>query len=101
VRLSRLLLIGGIVVLAALVVLVVVGVPGAITPLVALGALVFLIGGGNILYGKNSHGAQAVARVRPAQEAHNRAIDQARLEARLRQEGHTPAQTQTQSEGDQ
>jgi hypothetical protein len=105
VRLSRLVLIGGMVVLAAMVVLIAVGVHGALTPLVAMGALVFLIGGGNLLYGKNSHGAAAQARVRPAQEAHNRAIDEARLEARRQTQAQaqtqTQPQTQTQTEADQ
>ena len=46
-----------------------------------MAALVFLIGGGNLLYGRNSHGAMAQARTRPAQEAQNRAIDEARRQA--------------------
>jgi hypothetical protein len=101
-RPSRLVLIGGMVVLAAMVVLLAVGVHGALTPLVALGALVFLIGGGNLLYGKNSHGAQAQARVRPAQEAHNRAIDEARLRARIEAQPRQPDQPhQAPAEGDQ
>ena len=33
------------------------------------------IGCGNLLYGRHSHGAAAQARVRPAQEAHDRAAD--------------------------
>ncbi len=39
--------------------------------------LAFLIAAGNLLYGRNSHYARAQARVRPAQEAHNRAADEA------------------------
>jgi hypothetical protein len=53
---------------------------------VAFGALVILIGGGNLLYGKHSHGAAAIARVRPAQEAQNRAIDEAQTQARRQRE---------------
>ena len=37
--------------------------------------LALLVGAGNLLYGRHSHGAAAVARVRPAQEAHDRAAD--------------------------
>jgi hypothetical protein len=82
-RKSRIVLIGGILVLvfAALTFLSAIGHHSAITPLATVLALVILIGGGNLLYGKNSHGARAQARVRPAQEAQNRAIDEARLPA--------------------
>ena len=53
---------------------------------VAVGALVLLlIGAGNLTYGKNSHYAKAWARIRPAQEARNRAIDEARRPPRRRQ----------------
>ena len=38
-------------------------------------AMAALIGAGNLLYGRRSHGAAAQARVRPAQEAHDRAAD--------------------------
>jgi hypothetical protein len=78
---TRIALAAGIVVIVGLVVLIAVGVHGALTPLVAIGALVFLIGGGNLLYGKNSHGAMAQARVQPAQDAQNKAIDDARRQA--------------------
>ncbi len=40
-------------------------------------ALAALVGAGNLLYGRHSHGAAAEARTRPAQEAANRAADQA------------------------
>jgi len=80
-RMTRIALAAGIVVIVGLVVLIAVGVHGALTPLVAIGALVFLIGGGNLLYGKNSHGAMAQARVQPAQDAQNKAIDDARRQA--------------------
>ncbi len=39
--------------------------------------LAVLVGGGNLLYGRHSHGAAAVARVRADQEAHDRAADTA------------------------
>jgi hypothetical protein len=78
---ARVALAGGIVVIAGLVVLAAIGFHDAVTPLATIGALVILIGGGNLLYGKNSHGAMAQARVRPAQEAQNRAIDEARRAA--------------------
>jgi len=78
---SRVAIAAGTLVAVGLVVLVGIGVHGALTPLIAIFALVFLIGGGNLLYGKNSHGAMAQARTRPAQEAQNRAIDEARRAA--------------------
>jgi hypothetical protein len=78
---SRVALAGGVLVVAALIALVVIGFHDALTPLVTIVALVVLIGGGNLLYGKNSHGAMAQARTRPAQEAQNRAIDEARRRA--------------------
>jgi hypothetical protein len=79
--LSRIVIIGGAMVVIGLIALVVIGFHQALTPLVTIGALVFLIGGGNLLYGSNSHGAVAQARKRPAQEAQNRAIDEARQAA--------------------
>jgi hypothetical protein len=83
---SRVALAIGLLILVALLVLIAFGIHGARTPIIALAALVFLIGGGNLLYGKNSHGAMAQARIRPAQEARNRAIDEARrLEAQAAQ----------------
>jgi hypothetical protein len=81
-RMSRVVIVGGALVVLGLITLVVIGFHGALTPLIAVVALVFLIGGGNLLYGKNSHGAMAQARTRPAQEAQNRAIDEARRAAR-------------------
>jgi hypothetical protein len=67
--------------LMGLVTVFAIGVRGALTPILTVVALVVLIGGGNLLYGKNSHGAAAQARIRPAQEARNRAIDEARHRA--------------------
>ncbi len=78
---SRVALAGGALVVAGLIVLVAIGFHDALTPLLTIAALVILIGGGNLLYGKNSHGAMAQARTRPAQEAQNRAIDEARRRA--------------------
>jgi hypothetical protein len=89
VTLTRIALMAGTFLVAGFIVVVLVGAHRGATPVVALVALVVLIGVGNLLYGKNSHGAMAKARDRPAQEAQNRAIDrahlarrQARLEAR-------------------
>jgi hypothetical protein len=78
---SRIALIGAALVVVLLIILVALGFHGAVTPLATIGALAVLIGGGNWLYGPNSHGAKAQARDRPAQEAHNRAIDEARRAA--------------------
>ena len=83
---NRLLLGGALLVLAGLFALAAAGAHWLITPLLTLVALVGLIGGGNLLYGKNSHGAAAQARMRPAQQAHERAIDEARRQAALARE---------------
>ena len=73
----RISLIAGIVVLTAFVYVVVAhGHDGGNALVIAL-ALIVLIGAGNLLYGRGSHGA-AQARTGPAQEARNRAIDEAR-----------------------
>jgi hypothetical protein len=80
-RMSRVALLVGVLVVVGLIVLVAIGFHDALTPLITLAALAFLIGGGNLLYGKNSHGAMAQARTRPAQDAQNRAIDEARRNA--------------------
>ena len=76
----------GIVVIVGFMLLVAIGIHGALTPVIALLALGGLIACGNLLYGKNSHGATAKARVRPAQEAQNRAIDEAQQRARQERE---------------
>jgi hypothetical protein len=78
---TRVALLLGALVVAFLIVLVAIGFHDALTPLATVAALVILIGGGNLLYGPNSHGAMAQARKRPAQEAHDRAIDEARQRA--------------------
>jgi hypothetical protein len=85
-RLTRFAVRAGIVVVAAFMLLVAIGIHGAMTPVIAALALGGLVACGNLLYGKNSHGAAAQARVRPAQEAQNRAIDEAQRQARLRRE---------------
>jgi len=79
---TRIALRAGILFVVAFMLLVAVGIHGALTPVIALLALGGLIACGNLLYGKNSHGATAKARVRPAQEAQNRAIDEAQQRAR-------------------
>jgi hypothetical protein len=66
----------GIALLTAFAVVVLMaGQAGAGAALVALIAIAVLVGAGNLLYGRHSHGAAAAARVRPAQEAQNRAAD--------------------------
>ncbi len=72
----RIALLAGIVFLA-LFVLVAVFAAHAGLVVVALAAVAVLIGAGNLLYGRHSHGAAAQARIRPAQAAHDRAADQA------------------------
>jgi hypothetical protein len=65
--------------IALLAVVVVIGVFAAHAGLVLVAflAVAALVAGGNLLYGRHSHGAKALARVRPAQEAHDRAADAA------------------------
>jgi hypothetical protein len=81
-KVTRLTLILAALLVLALVVLGATKAHGLLTPLAVVGALVALIGGGNLIYGRNSHYAKAQARNRPAQEAHDRAIDEARAAAR-------------------
>jgi hypothetical protein len=85
-RFTRFALAAGVVVIVAFMLLVAIGIHGALTPVIAIVALVGLIACGNLLYGKNSHGAVATARKRPAQEAQNRAIDEAQVRARTERE---------------
>jgi type VI protein secretion system component VasK len=82
VRFTRIVLGIGVVFVVAFMLVVAIGLHGALTPVIAVVALVGLIACGNLLYGKNSHGAAATARKRPAQEAQNRAIDEAQERAR-------------------
>ena len=71
---TRIALVAGIVFLAAFVIIVAFAHhAGPVVVVVVMIAV--LIGCGNLLYGRHSHGAAAQARVRPAQEAHDRAAD--------------------------
>jgi type III secretory pathway component EscV len=76
----------GVVLIVAFMLLVAIGIHRGSSPIIALVALAGLIACGNLLYGRNSHGAAATARKRPAQEAQNRAIDEAQRQARLARE---------------
>jgi len=87
--LRRILLAAGIVVLAAFAYVVLAHGHDGSNALVVIIAVVVLVGAGNLLYGKSSHGAAAQARVRPAQEARNRAIDDARLRQAEAKSDHT------------
>jgi hypothetical protein len=73
---TRIAVAAGIALLAAVVVVGVFAAHAGLV-LVAFIAVAALVAGGNLLYGRHSHGAAAVARVRPAQEAHDRAADTA------------------------
>jgi len=73
---SRIAIAVGIALLALFVLAVVTeGHAGAGAAVVAFIAIAALVGAGNALYGRHSHGKKAVDRVRPAQEAQNRAAD--------------------------
>ena len=74
--LSRIAIAVGIAVLSVFVLAVITeGHAGAGAAVVAFIAIAALVGAGNALYGRHSHGKKAVDRVRPAQEAQNRAAD--------------------------
>jgi hypothetical protein len=73
---TRIAVAAGIALLTAVVVVGVFAAHAGLV-LVAFIAVAALVAGGNLLYGRHSHGAAAVARVRPAQEAHDRAADAA------------------------
>jgi hypothetical protein len=81
-RFTRIAVRVGILLVVAFMILVALAIHTAATPFIAALALVGLIACGNLLYGKNSHGAMAKARTRPAQQAQNRAIDEAQELAR-------------------
>jgi hypothetical protein len=83
---TRFALRAGVVLIVAFMLLVAIGIHQGVSLLIAGVALVGLIACGNLLYGKSSHGAAATARRRPAQEAQNRAIDEAQRQARLARE---------------
>jgi hypothetical protein len=70
--LTRIALAAGIAFLAAFVIVAVVAIHALAAVAVVL-VLAALVACGNLLYGRHSHGAAAQARVRPAQEAHDRA----------------------------
>jgi hypothetical protein len=73
---SRIAIVVAIALLTAFAVVVIAeGQGGAGAAVVAFLAIAALVGGGNALYGRHSHGKKAVDRVRAAQEAHDRAAD--------------------------
>ena len=75
---SRIAIAVAILLIAAFAVVVIAeGQAGAGAAMVAFLAIAVLVGAGNALYGRHSHGKKAVDRVRPAQEAQNRAADRA------------------------
>jgi hypothetical protein len=71
---TRIAVITGIAFLAAFIVVVAFALHAGVVIVVAV-VIAGLVGAGNLLYGRNSHGAAAVARTREAQEAHDRAAD--------------------------
>jgi hypothetical protein len=73
-RATRIALVAGIAVLAVFVVITAFAAHAGLI-LVALAAIAGLVACGNLLYGRSSHYARAKARVRPAQQAHDRAAD--------------------------
>ena len=93
--LRRIGLAAGIVVLTAFVYVVLAHGHDGSNALVVVIAVVLLVAAGNLLYGRSSHGAAAQARIRPAQEARNRAIDEARL-----QQAHAHANPHAHAEAD-
>jgi type VI protein secretion system component VasK len=100
VRLTRFALTVGVLVVVAFMLLVAIGIHGALTPVIAIVALVGLIVCGNFLYGQHSHGAAATARKRPAQEAQNRAIDEAQEQARQERQQARQQRQQTRYTGE-
>jgi hypothetical protein len=89
----------GVFLIIAFAVLMAIAVGGVFTPVVVFAALFALIGGGNLLYGRHSHGAAAAARRRPAQEAQNRAIDEAQAREREAREQARRQRSQTRRSG--
>ena len=69
---------GVLLLLAFVVVIILVGHSAVVDVVVAFIALAVLVGGGNAIYGRDSHYAKAHARTAPVQAAHDRAIDEAR-----------------------
>jgi hypothetical protein len=75
---SRIAVAAGIALLTVFAVVVIAeGQAGAGAAVIAFVAIAALVGAGNALYGRHSHGAAAMNRVRPAQEAHDQAADRA------------------------
>ncbi len=75
---SRIAVAAGIALLTIFAVLVIAeGHAGGGAAVVAFIAIAALVGAGNALYGRHSHGKKAMDRVRPAQQAQNRAADRA------------------------
>ncbi len=73
---ARIATAAGILVLTLFVVAVVLAGPfGSPTALIVGLAIAVLVAAGSLLYGRDSHGAAAVERDRPAQEALDRAAD--------------------------
>ncbi len=92
---TRIAVITGIAFIAAFVVVVAFALHAGVVIVVAV-VIAGLVGAGNLLYGRHSHGAAAVARTRQAQEAHDRAADlandarRATAEAARRDERYCP-----------
>ncbi len=75
---SRIAVAAGIAVLTLFAAVVIAeGQAGAGAAVVAFIAIAALVGAGNALYGRHSHGKKAMDRVRPAQQAQNLAADRA------------------------
>jgi hypothetical protein len=73
---TRIATAAGILVITLFVAAVLLAGPfGSTTALIVGLTIAVLIAGGSLLYGRDSHGAKAVERDRPAQEAHDRAAD--------------------------
>jgi hypothetical protein len=73
---SRIAIAVAIALLAVFAVVVIAeGQAGAGAAVVAFIAIAALVGAGNLLYGRHSHGKKALDRIRAAQEAQNRAAD--------------------------
>jgi hypothetical protein len=71
---TRVALVAGILFLAVFVVIFGFALHAGV-PVLAVMAVFGLVACGNLLYGRHSHGAKAVARVRPYQLAQNHAAD--------------------------
>jgi hypothetical protein len=85
---SRIVIALAILLLTAFAVVVIAaGQGGAGAAMVAFIAIAVLVGAGNVLYGRHSHGKKAVDRVRPAQEAQNRAAEARRAVAEAERRG--------------